>query len=282
MTTPNGWHADATTLARYAADELDFVAAASVEAHLLACADCRAALVPAAGPRLDVGRLDRVWDDVVDAIDAPRAGVVERALRRLGVGDGTARLLAMTPSLHVSWLAGVGLALLFAVIAASSGARGMMFFLTVAPLLPVAGVAVAYGPRTDPTHELQAAAPHDQFRLVLLRTAAVLATTVPLVAVGALLTGRTGWVAAAWLLPALGLTAASLALGDYLDPLLAAVGITLGWVAVVVSAFVSSGRDPLAAFRLGGQLGCAAVLAASLVVLVVRHRPALVVSRRIS
>ncbi len=83
MNTPTGWHADPTTLARYAADDLPFAAAASVEAHLLACADCRAALVPAAAPRLDVTRLDRIWDDVVDAADAPRPGLVERLLLKL-------------------------------------------------------------------------------------------------------------------------------------------------------------------------------------------------------
>jgi hypothetical protein len=43
-----------------------------------------------------------------------------------------------------------------------------------APLVPLVGVAVAYGPEADPAHELTATAPYSGLRLVLLRTAAVL------------------------------------------------------------------------------------------------------------
>ena len=153
MTT---WHADTTLLSRYASGGLDEAGAYSLEAHLLACDRCRAGV----GNVSDHEQLDRMWAEVTEAVDAPRPGVVERGLVRLGVRDHVARVLAATPSLRLSWLGAEALALGFAVVAANAavteGGRefGVFLFLVVAALLPVGGVAAAYGPGLDPTYEV--------------------------------------------------------------------------------------------------------------------------------
>ena len=92
---------------------------------------------------------------------------------------------------------GLALALLPATLAlAQTGDRGIGLFLALAPVLPVAGVAVAFGPRTDPLHEVAVAAPYSSFRLLLLRSAAVLTTSLLLAVPAAALLPATAWVAA--------------------------------------------------------------------------------------
>lgn len=261
------WHVDPTVLGRYAAGTLGISTAASVETHLLACAGCRGALVPA----VDAGRLDAVWAEVADRIDAPRPSAVERLLLRLGMDDATARLVSAAPSLTVSWLGALGLAISFAALAADVGQKGLLLFLALAPVLPVAGVAVAYGREVDPTHDIGLAAPYSTFRLLLLRSGAVLASSLLLLAVGAVLLPVDGWLAAAWLLPSLALTAVTLAAATRIQPAWAAGLIVTAWLTAVFSAFRSTG-SPYAAFGTGGQLLCLALLALSLAVLVHRGR----------
>jgi len=73
-------------------------------------------------------------------------GRVERTIVRAGVKEHVARLLAATPSLRLSWFCAGTVAIMFTSWVAQTGQRGLLFFLIVAPLLPVAGVAAAYGP----------------------------------------------------------------------------------------------------------------------------------------
>jgi hypothetical protein len=89
---------------------------------------------------------------------------VERALRWCRVPEHTARLLAGTPALSRAW---------------------------VTPVLPVAGVALAYGRRVDPAYEVLAATPLAGGRLLLVRALAVVAPAVVAAAAG--LTGA-AWV----------------------------------------------------------------------------------------
>src|SRR5436309_740895 len=89
--TPGGtrmtWHADAALLARYTAGSIDDASASSVEAHLVACADCRQAV----STTVDTTRLDAIWAEVTDTVDVPRPRPVERFLRTIGVPDPVAR-----------------------------------------------------------------------------------------------------------------------------------------------------------------------------------------------
>lgn len=257
------WHADAVIVGRYVRGDLDEAHSLSLEAHLLACESCRALIAAGA----DRGRLEAVWAEIEELVDAPAATPVERLLTRLGVSDHVARLLAATPSLTVSWLAAVATALAFAVLAAHESERGLLLFLALAPLLPLAGVAAAYGPGVDPTYEVGLASPMQSFRLLLVRAAAVMTTTSVLAAAAALALPGFGWTVAAWLLPAFGLTLASLALATVLAPLAAAGGVAFLWIAAVLMTATVSG-DRLLAFRTGGQAAFLAVtLVAGLVVL---------------
>src|SRR5262245_49179940 len=226
------WHADGELLAAYAAGDLDVAGAWSVEAHLTSCAGCRELAGALVGPE----RPRRVRAALIDAVDVPRTGVAERLLVRLGVAEHTARLLAATPALRGSWLLAVAVALGFAVLAArvGQGPDASLAFLTVAPLLPLAGIAVAYGPGIDPTYEIGLAAPMRSFKLLLLRAAAVLGTATLLAAAASLALPGLGPGAAGWLLPSLALTVSSLALATRVEPL-RAIGITAGaWVVAVV------------------------------------------------
>lgn len=260
------WHADAALLERYARGESGQALAFSIEAHLMKCGGCRALVAESIEP----ARLARVWSGVLDGIDEPARGPIERTLLRVGVPDHVARLLAATPSLRVSWLLAVATALLFGVAAAHQSSRGFAFFLIVAPLLPLAGVAVAFGPGVDPTYEISLASPMRSLRLLLIRAAAVLATTTPLAAVAGLLLPVVDWRAAGWLLPSLALTITSLALSTIISPVRGSIGLAVAWIAACVgAAWMSS--DALAAFRAGPQLVFAIIAVGSGAMLVLRR-----------
>jgi hypothetical protein len=266
------WHADADLMARYATGALDDARAFSLEAHLLSCAACRESLADTT----DAARLEDMWSGVVEIIDAPRPGVVERGLLRLGVHDHVARILAATPSLRLSWFAAEAVALGFAVLAAHAAADGpraeiaLLLFLVVAALLPVAGVAVSFGPGIDPTYEVGVAAPLRSSRLFLLRAIAVLTTSTVLAAVAALALPGLDWTAAAWLLPSLGLSLATLTLSTYVRPLPAAGAVTFAWISVAVAAAYGQ-EDRLIVFRGGGQITFLVVVAMSAAVLARRR-----------
>jgi hypothetical protein len=259
-------HVEAELLAAYASGDVDGAHAFSIEAHVVDCADCQAAI----GRVVARERLQRVWADIEDRLDAPRVGPVEVVLARLGVPGHLARLLAATPSLSVSWLSAVAVTLGFAVIAAHESERGLLVFLCVAALLPLAGVAAAFGRGLDPTFELAVAAPFSSVRLLLLRTAAVLPTTIALAGLAALALPGVGWTAAAWLLPSLGLTVMSLALATYMAPLSAFGAVATAWLVIVVVSAVDSG-DRLAAFDGAAQIAFVGLAAGAAIVLAFRQ-----------
>jgi hypothetical protein len=219
--------------------------------------------------------LERIWAEIQEFVDAPRPGIVERGLLRLGVREHVARLLAATPSLRLSWFAAETVALGFAVMAARSATDGpgeelaLLLFLVVAALLPVAGVAVSFGPGMDPTYEVGVAAPLRSSRLFLLRVIAVLATSTVGGAAALALPGL-DWTAAAWLAPSLGLALATLSLSTYLRPFLAASAVSFAWIFVAVGA--TYGRDDrLTVFRGVGQVAFVFVITVSALVLAWRR-----------
>ena len=269
---PDQWHVDEELLEDYALGApLSAARAASVETHLERCAVCRASLAPL----VQTDRLDAVWAEVVDAVDAPRPSWVERLLVQLGVAPSTARLVALTPSLRLAWLAGVGVALLLALAAAHTGPQGVSVFLALAPVLPVAGVALAFGPRTEPLHEVALATAYSAWSLLLTRSAAVVGATV-LVAVpfAALLPGSP-WLAVGWLLPALAMVTTSLALAARVDPVVSSVALASAWLLVALSALLPD-VDPLLVTRLGVQAACLGLTVVAALALLRQSRSPLV------
>jgi len=266
------WHVDDDLLDTYAQGRpLPPALTASVEAHLERCGHCQARMTPT----VDLVRLDAVWAEVVDAVDAPRVGLLERLLLRLGVAPDTARLLAVTPSLQLSWLTGTVIALALALAVAHSGDDGVALFLALAPVLPVAGVAVAFSARTDPLHEVAIAAPYSSYRLLLVRSAAVLVSTLVLAVPAAALLPSTPWVAAGWLLPALALTCTSLALATRVDPVVSSAALAGTWLVLSLSG-LAPGRDPLIVASVVPQLLSLVLLVAAAAALVTQRRAPLV------
>ena len=136
----------------------------------------------------------------------------------------------------------------------------MVMFLAIAPLIPVAGVAAAFGPGIDPTYEIGVAAPLRSFGLLLVRSAAVLAASLVLIALAALALPRLDWTAAAWLLPAFALTSVTLAVSTMVEPVRSAVGVAAAWILGVTMAARLAG-DGVAAFHATGQGLCVVVVA---------------------
>ncbi|WDV52754.1 zf-HC2 domain-containing protein [Streptomyces coeruleorubidus] len=255
------WHVPEEDLRAYARGELAAPALWSADAHLGACAACRGVLAEVSDPvALDAG-----WERLDAELDAPRAGVLESLLVRIGVAGHTARLLAAAPVLRRSWLGAVVVVLLLSVGAGHAPHSGEFptLFLALAPLLPLAGVALSYGPALDPTYEMAVVAPMHGFRLLMIRTVAVLGVVLGLNGLATLALPEYGLRALAWLLPALALTATGLALTPRLGPVLAPSLAGGAWVGLLVlaEALRAGPEVPLAPFTVAGQ-GVAALVAA--------------------
>src|SRR5690242_17791129 len=242
------WHLDPEVIRRYAQGAVPLDLAASAEAHLMKCGACRGVI----SSYVDVRRAETIWHEVVDRVDAPRRSGPERMLVRLGVGEATARLVAATPTLRGPWLLAVAGVLALAAWAAQVDDRNLAMFLVVAPLGPLAGVAVAFAGGLDPTREIGLAAPYSGLRLLLIRTAAVLAVTVPIVAAAGLALPGSHWLAAAWLLPTAGLTCAALALTARMTPVAAVGVVAMAWVLVATPTAMAGHLD--LAFGVGAQI----------------------------
>ena len=134
---------------------------------------------------------------------APVADPPRSAVRPLGTDRGPARGRGVAAHrLAVGAFRRLGFAFLAADV---SDGTALWPFLLVAPLVPVLGVAAAYGPRHDPLETLVVTAPYGRTRLILVRTLAVLVSVLPVTALLGLALPGPPWVAAAWLGPALAL-----------------------------------------------------------------------------
>ena len=259
------WHVAEDDVRAYARGELAPPMLWSADTHLAKCAECRALLASVTDPvALDAG-----WERLDAELDAPRRGLAESLLVRIGVADHTARLLAATPVLRRSWFGAVALLLMMTVLVTdASNVATPNVFLALAPLLPLAGVAMAYGPVLDPTYEMTVVAPMHGFKLLMIRTTAVLATGLGLNGLATLALPGYGLAALAWLLPALALTATSLALTPRLGPVLAPGAVGGVWTALLLVAHERAAHGgTLAPFTATGQTVAAAVAALAAVLL---------------
>lgn len=266
------WHASSETVAAYVAGSLDIAAAASVEAHVVACATCQRSIATAA-PTIDV-RLDHIWEGVVDTLDRPAPRPVERFLRRLGIRETDARLVACTPALFTSWAIAVAAAVLLTLIPGRTDGRAAFAFLLLAPLLPLIAVAAAFSPRFDRTWEVTAATPLAGVHLLLVRGLAALVPALAATTVAAFAVPGEGL----WLLPAAALCACSLAAATWVEPVAAAATLASLWMSGVVYVQVDSARgltgDSAAAVLSSptSQSVALALIAAALAVVIVRRQ----------
>ncbi|MGW2743843.1 zf-HC2 domain-containing protein [Streptomyces sp. NPDC001450] len=260
------WHACDDLVARYADGSLPEPDAWSLEKHVEGCAGCaarvsRAVRDTAAGKVLaDVREsvLAEVWESVLAAAPGPapvRVAVPE--VPHAPAPPRLSRLLwAAGPAVRGAWLPAV---LVVAVGAMALGYGGgfpgaRALLLAIAPVVPVVGVALSYGPHGDPLYEVVAATPAGGLRLALTRTAAVLGVSLPLLTLAGLLLPASGApAAAAWLLPGLALTLGSLALASFVGCRTAA-GVTAGGWLCAVLAPVSAAPVGEATARLAEQL----------------------------
>ncbi|WP_062432729.1 zf-HC2 domain-containing protein [Herbidospora daliensis] len=220
----NGWHVPDDLRAAYLDGGLPEAAAMSVEVHVASCQGCQAAFP------VQEEWLEESWAAIADVVDRPAPRPLTRGLTALGMPEHVAVFLAATPGLTRSWLLGVAGALGFAVAAAHAADRSMLVFLAVAPVLPLLGIAAAYGARVDALYEVASAAPISGGRVLLLRAMAVLVAA--LLVTGAATPALPAFTAA-WLLPSLALTGAALALGPLLAPHRASALLAAGWLAAV-------------------------------------------------
>lgn len=223
-------HLSSDTLRRYAdGDDLPADLLWAAEVHLESCAECRSRLAERAD------RVAPLVDQVWAAVEPAATGVPAPRRRRWAVTWATP---AMTPWLGMTVL--VTLLTLFA--DRLTGAAYPSLVLLLAPVAPVAGVAAAWARGLDPAHELVAATPRAGLYLVLRRTVAVLVVVIPPLTVAGWLTGASP---VRFLVPCLAFTAATLALGGFVGVRRVAVGLTAGWVALVVAPSLVTARTPV-------------------------------------
>ena len=223
------WHADEETLRSWASGTAAPLLAASVESHLLRCEECRrrTSELPVHDTASDAVRR---WDALADRIDRPRSN----PLLRLGLA---------TPGLRTAWLASILLLLALPVVATFSGLR-LPVFMALAPVAPLAAVALTYGRDAEPAGELALATPTAGLRVVAMRALLVALSAVPIGVGGALLLGLPTAVAFGWLLPGAALASlVALSGTTRLDPSVVAASLGSLW-AVAVSWPAASRRLP--------------------------------------
>lgn len=224
------WHADEETLRSWATGSAVPLLAASIEAHLLRCEECRRR-TSSLSVRTTTDDAVRRWDALADRIDRPRSN----PLLRLGLA---------TPGLRTAWLASLLLLLALPVLVSVGGVR-LPLFMALAPVAPLAAVALAYGRGAEPAGELALATPSAGLRVVSARAVLVALTAVPIGVGGALLLGLPVAVALGWLLPGAALASlVALSGTSRFDPALVAACLGSTW-AVAVSWPAASRRVPV-------------------------------------
>ena len=217
-------------------------------------------------------RLDANWRAIVAELDAPARSRLERVLLTLRMPEATARTLVATPALRRAWFVATGEALLFGLGAADTSKPGasLLLLLALAPMVPVVGVTLAYGPGSDPAHEATIATPMSGLRLVLLRSSAVVACSIGAAGIATLLLRDKTWMSIAWLVPSLALPALCLALSTFVTPRRAAVVIGVLWL-VPLSVINRNVSDELVLFREWGQASLAVVAIAAAITVSARR-----------
>lgn len=214
-------------------------------------------------------RIDANWRAITFELDAPAPSRLERVLRKVGFSSGTARLVAATPALRRSWAAALAAVVLIGLGASNDDPDNIVAMLLLAPLIPVLGVALAYGPAVDPAHEIGLATPMRGLRLLLIRAATVVSVAIAVLAGSVLLSAASNGLAFVWLLPALALTSVALGLMTITTPRRAVAAVSVSW-ALVAFVVQAATQDAMALF--GPAMQVASLVAAGVAGLVVVRR----------
>ncbi|MFE9493734.1 zf-HC2 domain-containing protein [Streptomyces collinus] len=232
------WHACDDLVARYADGSLPEPDAWSLEKHLEGCTQCAVRVSRAVRGTAPAALLAEVGEAVLAAAPPVARPLVPAPAPVPGPPRAARLLWAAGPAVRGAWLPAVLLVALGAMAlefgGGFHGARALL--LAIAPVVPVAGVALSYGPHADPLYEVVAATPAGGLRLALTRTAMVLAVCLPLLTLtGWLLPASGAPAAAAWLLPGLALSLATLALASFTGFRTAAAATAGGWLCAVLA-----------------------------------------------
>jgi len=191
------WHVADSQLEAFRDGSIGKTHAASIEAHLVACARCRRALAAGAGASA-LERRDQMWTRITDEIDRPGPNArFDSVWARSTVGS---------PPLAGAAVCALLLVLVVPVLADAVSTRaGVAALLAFAPLAPLLGVVAAFRPSSDPAGEITLATPIATMRLVLVRTLVVTIASIPVgLLVAVLLPVRT-LLLLGWVLPGLAL-----------------------------------------------------------------------------
>lgn len=228
--TQTEWHAGGELLARYAAGELDDIGQAAVETHVTGCQSCRDEANRLTAPPV----LELAWQGVATAIAAPPLPAPLRMLRRFGVQETDLVVLRASANLVVPLALALIAAVTFAVIATYLSTDDQrLFYLAIAPLLPVLLVTAAYD-TTDPMREVGDVTPFSQLRVALLRTAVSVSGALPPMLLMALVPSI-DLSLGAWLLPSLTLAVVTLAMLTWLSANTTVTAVSVTWLAAVTT-----------------------------------------------
>jgi hypothetical protein len=271
MTPPTtAWHVPPRQFDAYLAERVDAPIAASIEAHLIACAQCRSALAERSDPIVAAAS----WAAIEIAVDAEPVSLVERLGARLGIADRDIRTLAPTLPQQAAWWAATFLALL----AAATMARGAggtdavlarLVFLTLAPVGPLAAVVTALGTASEPAGEIARTTPASRLRIGALRAATALTVALAMGLAASLVLPGPWLEAMAWLLPGLALSALGAFVAGRASQTVAVGTLSATWIALVLVA-ARLADDRLAAFRPGPQLAYLIIALVAAALLAVR------------
>ena len=228
-------HVSAEVLAQYAGRELgvDDASTWPVEAHLESCAECR-------------GRLARLTPaSVLTMLEDTRAGILASAAN----GPRPARRRRVRRLAHrwttwptLSWAVMTATAIAAAFLLDRAFPARPSLVLLLAPVAPLAGLAIAWSRHGDPAWETIAGTSRAGVDLLLRRTVFVLALVLAPLAVAG---WRLGTEPALWLVPCLAFTSATLLLGGLIGVGRAAASLGGAWVLAVVAPALVAVRLPV-------------------------------------
>ena len=275
MSETQTWHVPEGAIAAYLAGATDEVQTCSMEAHVLACPTCQAAVAAstraADGPTAPAASaFEEMWASIVDELDAPHRTWLERVAVRVGVSASTARLLSATRALRLAFASSVAAAVALTILCSKATESDPSAFLVLGPLVPLIAIGTSFGSIGDPTYEVTLAAPIDKVRLFALRASIVMTGALVALLIGALTVPGLGSAELLWLLPSAALVAVTLGLATWTKAATAAPTVAVVWLLSVF--LLAEGHDlrriadHCAVYRPSGQLLAALVTAVGLVV----------------